>query len=56
MSTTASLYRSTDGQAWARIARLTPDGSNRISYQDAGGDRRASATATGWAWSSTAAR
>jgi hypothetical protein len=42
VSTSASLYRSTDGQAWARIARLTPDGTNRISYQDAavtGGQR-----------------
>ena len=31
----ATLYRSTAGQAWAPIASLTPDGSNRISYQDA---------------------
>ena len=35
VSASATLYRSTDGQAWARIASLTPDGSNRISYQDA---------------------
>jgi hypothetical protein len=35
VSTSASLYRTTDGQAWARIARLTPDGSNRITYEDA---------------------
>jgi hypothetical protein len=35
VSGSATLYRSTDGQAWTRIASLTPDGSNRISYQDA---------------------
>ena len=34
VSTSASLYRTTDGQAWARIARLTPDGSNRVRYED----------------------
>jgi len=34
VSSTATLYRSSDGLGWTRIARLTPDGSNRISYQD----------------------
>jgi hypothetical protein len=31
----ANLYRSTDGQAWTRIAVLSPDGSARIRYLDA---------------------
>jgi hypothetical protein len=30
----ATLYRSSAGQAWERIASLSPDGSNRISYVD----------------------
>ena len=34
VSAPATLYRSIEGQTWAPIASLTPDGSNRISYQD----------------------
>jgi hypothetical protein len=34
VSVPATLYRSTDGLGWVRLASLTPDGLNRVSYED----------------------